>query len=319
MDFNVKEAIDRVAQMSDAKPVSFAVPVGSTIPMMAVPAGTNLLSIKKYLDEYAGKPDRRVGTDSLQDLESLIIWLNRHKDAGSVVFCDTVRTAPKMLSIIDYHHIVASDDGDRLPMSGDEKARFRQFRALYEFPLSEHWKAWRAVDGKPMDQVDFAEFLENRVLDLCAPDISTDGETGVDTKKLPPQVEQLLARLGGRCAQPQDIITLSRGLEITANSRQATRYDAQTGEGGLVFEETHSGAGGQKVMVPKVFLIAIPLFDKSPFHYRIPVRIRYRLPGGIKWTFSLFGADDVIDQAIRDAAEHVRDGTALPLFYGTPA
>lgn len=94
----------------------------------------------------------------------------------------------------------------------------------------------------------------------------------------------------------------------------------QSGEGGLVFEEAHQGAGGTKVNVPKVFLIAIPLFDKSPFHYRIPVRIRYRLDSGlIKWTFSLFGADDVIDEAIKEAATHVHEGTSLPLFYGTPA
>jgi hypothetical protein len=69
-------------------------------------------------------------------------------------------------------------------------------------------------------------------------------------KKLPPQVQELLDRLDDRCALPQDIITLSRGLEITANARTAQRYDANTGEGGLVFEDTYSGAGGQKVIVP---------------------------------------------------------------------
>lgn len=316
MDINVKEAIDRIAQLSEVKLTSLSVPVGSTIPIMAVPNGTSLKSIKSFIDEFAIKPDRRVGTDKMQDLGSLIAWINRHADDGTVIFCDTARDAPKLLSIVDYHLAVEREKEGGL--TGDATARFRSFRGLYEFPLSEHWKAWRAVDDKPMDQVDFAEFLENRVLDLCPPDIGTDGE-GAEVKKLPPQVQQLLDRLGGRCALPQDVITLSRGLEITANSRTAQRYDAQSGEGGLVFEEEHQSAGGQKVMVPKLFLIAIPLFDKSPFHYRIPVRIRYRLKGGIKWTFTMFGADDVIDQAIKEAAEHVQEGTAATLFYGTPA
>jgi hypothetical protein len=318
MEINVKDAIDRVAQLSDAKMLSLSTPVRGTIPLMAVPNGTTLQSVKKFLDDYAVKPDRRVGTDTVQDLDSLIAWINRHKDSGSVVFCDTTREAPKLLSIIDYHHKVVVDADGELGDEGDTTARFGKFRALYEFPLSEHWKAWRDVDGEAMDQADFAEFLEERVLDLIAPDISTDGE-GSETKKLPPRVQQLLDALGGRCALPQDVITLSKGLEITATSRAVTRVDVQTGEGALVFEQDHVGADKQKISVPKLFLIGIPLFDKSPFHYRIPVRIRYRLQGGIKWTFTMFGADEVIDAAIREAAEHVRDGATTPLFYGTPA
>ncbi len=315
MDINVKEAIDKIAGMAAPTMVSLAAPVSGTVPVMAVPNGTSLQSIKKFVDEFAGKPDRRKGTDAVQDLESLIAWINRHADDGSVIFCDTTRDAPKLLSIVDYHLAVEREKEGGL--SGDDTARFGAFRALYEFPLSEHWKAWREVDGAQMDQSDFAEFLENRVLDLIAPDISTDGE-GNEINKLPPHVAELLARLGGRCALPQDIITLAKGLDITANSRTVTRIDVQTGEGALVFEESHVGADKQKITVPKLFMICIPLFDKSPFHYRIPVRIRYRLKGGIKWTFSMFGADDVIDAAIKQAAEHVKGGTACPLFYGVP-
>lgn len=317
MEMNVKEAIDRIVQLGQPQITSLSGPMSGTVPIVMAPTGTGVQSVKRLLDEYATKPDRRQGTDTVQDLESLIEWTNRHKDAGTIVFCDTTRDAPKLLTIVDYHHAVAAADDGTLPKSGDDTARFAKFRALYEFPLSEHWKAWRDVDDKPMDQVDFAEFLENRVLDLIAPDISTDGE-GNEIKKLPPQVAELLARLGGSCALPQDIITLSRGLEITAENHTATRVDIQSGEGGLMFEETHVGANKQKVLVPKLFMICIPLFDKSPFHYRIPVRIRYRLAGGIKWTFTMFGADDVIDAAIKEAAEHVKAGTDCPLFYGVP-
>ena len=313
MDVNVKEAIDKIASMAGVTTHSFSAPIRGTVPLLAVPNGTTLQSVKKLVDEYATKPDRRTGTDTVLDLKTLVEWTNRHKDGGSVVFCDTDRDEPKLLTIVDYHRAMNDEIAN-----GDDTARFRSFRGLYQFPLSEQWKAWKDVDGKVMDQADFAEFLEDRVLDLIAPDVSQDGE-GVETKKLPPQVAQLLGLLGGRCALPQDIITLSKGLSVTANARTAQRVDVNTGEGSLMFEEQHLGEGGQRITVPKLFLICIPVFDRSPFHYRIPVRIRYRLQGGIKWTFTLFGADDVIDMAIREAAEHVRDGTALPLFYGVPA
>lgn len=313
-----KEVIDRIAQLAEARMLSITAPVQGTIPIIATHGNTALHGLKCYIDEYAKRPDRRVGTDKVLDLVSLVEWTNRHKDAGSVVFCDTSRDAPKLLTIVDYHHAVNTDPAVEPPRDGDDTARFAKYRALYEFPLSEQWKAWKKVDGVAMDQADFAEFLEDRVLDLIAPDISQDGD-GNEIKKLPPQVAQLLAHLGGRCAFPQDIITLSRGLEITANSKTATRIDVQTGEGSLIFEESHVGADKQKVQVPKLFMICIPVFDRSPYLYRIPVRIRYRLTGGIKWIFTMFGADDVIDQAIAEAAGHVAEKTELPLFKGVPA
>jgi hypothetical protein len=68
---------------------------------------------------------------------------------GSVIFCDTRREAPKLLAIIDYHLPFEREKEGGL--TGDATARCRFFRALYEFPLSEHWKAWRKVDGQPMD------------------------------------------------------------------------------------------------------------------------------------------------------------------------
>lgn len=318
MDFDVKDAIDRIVKLSTPNLAPLA-DQANKMPVMTVPEGMRVESLKKLIDEYATKPDRRIGTDKLQDIESLIAWTNRHKDAGTVVFCDTTRTAPKLLTVVDYHHKVPAAVGEDAtePMSGDDTARFAKFRALYEFPLSEQWKAWRAVDGKTMDQGDFAEFLENRVLDLIAPDIGMDGQ-GTETRKLPQQVAELLGRLGGTCAMPSDIITLAKGLDVTANARTVQRVDVNTGEGALMFEETHAGSGGQKIAVPKLFLICIPLFDKATVHYRIPVRIRYRLSGGIKWTFTLFGADDVTDEAILEAAKTVQAGTGRPLFYGVP-
>jgi hypothetical protein len=131
-----------------------------------------------------------------------------------------------------------------------------------------------------------ADGLARRRRVLGAPENGTEGK-GADAK-LPPQVHELLDRLDDRCALPQELITQSRPLDITATARTAQRYNANTGEGRLVFEDTYSG--GQKVMVPKLFLIAITLFNKSPFHYLIPVRIRYRLHRGIKRTFAMFGA-----------------------------
>ncbi len=298
------ELFDRALDFGDVKIVERGAQA-----FAAVPKNRDLKSIKSLLDEYATKPDRRIGTDKVTDLASLGAWINRHKDAGSVVFCDRTRTAPKLLSVVDYHQ-----EGE-----GDAQARFGKFRALYEFPLDKRWKDWSGIDGKVLDQAEFAAFLEDHVLDLIGPDVSTDG-AGNETRRLPPSVAQYLALMGGRCAQPNDVVALSRGLDVTANNKVSNKVDLQSGEGGIVFESSHTDGNGQRVDVPRLFMIAIPIFERADEHYRIPVRIRYRLrDGSVKWIPTLFGADDIIDAAIKDAADKVAQDTSLPLFYGWPS
>jgi hypothetical protein len=98
------------------------------------------------------------------------------------------------------------------------------------------------------------------------------------------------------------------------------RVDLQGGQDAIVFESTHTDKNGVKIDVPKLFMIAIPLFERSPDHYRIPVRIRYRLvAGAVMWIPTLFGADEIMDTAIRDAAAAVQQQTERPVFYGWPA
>lgn len=278
--------------------------------LASVPNGRSLLSIKKLLDEYATRPDRRIGIDKVTDIATLIEWTNRHKDAHSVTFCDATRTAPKLLSVIDYHQ-----QGE-----GDDKARFRQFRALYEFPLDRRWNEWKAIDGKALDQAAFAAFIEDHVLDLIAPDVSTDGAGEATQVKLPQTVQQLLDLAGGRCAFPQEVMALSRGLDLTSNDKVVNRVNLQSGEDAILFESTHVDKNGVKLEVPKLFMIAIPLFERSPDHYRIPIRIRYRLAGGsVVWIPTMFGADEIMDAAIHDAARTVQAQTERPVFFGWPA
>lgn len=308
MDDLTPATIDRILSLGEGQILDLD---SAATGVIEVAAGKKLVSLKPYLDEYADRPDRRIGTDTVTDIATLVEWANRHKDAGTVVFCDANRETPKLLAIVDYHE----------PGEGDEKARFGVFRAQYAFPLDPRWSAWKEIDGQPLDQAAFAAFIEDHVLDLIGPDVSVAGDDEqTTTVKLPPMVQQLLDLAGGRCAFPNEVMALSRGLDLTANDKVVNRVDLQSGEGALVFESTHVDRNGVKIDVPKLFMIAIPLFERSPDHYRIPVRLRYRLVGGaVKWIPTLFGADEIMDTAIRDAASTVQTETERPLFYGWPA
>ena len=286
---------------TDALPVAIA----------TVPEGRTLESVKKFLDEYLPTPERRVGIATLQDIASFIAWTNRHKNTDSVLRCLLDPKAPSLHAVIDYHQ-----QGPALAPGPDGRARWCRFGATYPLPLDKRWQEWTAISGQPLSQTKFAAFLEDHILDLISPTNSQDGE-GRPSDTAPPEVRRFLAMNGGRCGEPADVVALSKGLEVYADTKVSEKVNLQSGETQFTFEEKHRGAP-DAVVVPQIFLIAIPVFNLSDAFYRVPVRLRYRVvENKLLWFPTLWQAEEVFDKAVRDAAEVAQDKTDLPLFYGT--
>lgn len=303
---NLGELFDRARALGGIELIG---EIGTKI--ASVPEGRKLESIKKLLDEYRARPERRQGTADLQDLASFVAWVNRHKDAASVLRCHMDPAAPKLHAVIDYH-----EEGAGNAVGEDGKARWSGFRATYQMPLDKRWRDWTGISGKPMGQTAFAAFLEDHILDLVPAGNSTTGG-GELVSNLPAEVARFLALAGGKCAEPADVVQLSKGLDLYADTKVAERINLQSGETSFTFEEKHRGAP-DAVVVPQLFLVALPVFYLSDTLYRVPVRLRYRLAEGkLLWIPTLWQAEEVFDKAVRDAADSARQQTELPLFYGT--
>lgn len=278
-----------------------------------MPEGRKLESLKPFLDQYLARPERRAGVQKLDDLASFIAWAKRHADPASALFCQATRETPSICVAIDYHEAGAVTGPD------DALARWVKFGAVHPMPFDPRWLAWRAVDGKPLGQAEFAAFLEDHALDLCPIADSIDPATGKATSTLPADVAEFLRLTGGRCGTPEEVVALAKGLDVAVDQKVANRIRLQSGEQKIVFEETHTtSTGGETVTVPPIFLVVLPVFNLSPQTYRLPVRLRYRLDGGrVVWLPTLWRADETVDAAVRDAAERARAETSLPLFYGS--
>lgn len=263
--------------------------------ILVVPEGRRVESVKKYRDEYAKAPDRRKGTAKLTTLDSFIDHTNRFKDTESAVFADvTNRAAPKMIAVFDYH--LKGPDG---------KPRFGQHRGEYAFPVSDEWKAWTA-QREPMTQEAFAEFLEERILDVMEP--SSIGPGTID----------MAARLGITYASPQRVMELSRGLTIRVGQQVSAYNNLSSGEAQIGFTEAHQDQAGGPLNVPGGFAIAIPVF-RGGDAFTMAVRLRYRVKAGsISWSFAVQQIDKVWDTSVDEACGAVRQKTELPLFYGSP-
>lgn len=314
---NLTEFADHMRGLApiDLKSVSDSRPRQTRAVMLAAVAnGMELKSIKPLLDEYLTAPERKKGTAIVSTLASLVDLVNREKDSDSVLFADNAENAPSLLAVLDYHRAQNVADASNLASADSDATgapRFGQYRVKYPFPVSKEWKAWKAKNGAPMSQGDFAEFLENRLLDVIEP---PSAEVEADKPLL-----DMAAKLGGSFADPAKLLELSRGMAVHVAGSVKQIVNITSGETQVQFEETHQDAQGQPLRVPSLFLIGIPVFDDGAF-YRLAVRLRYRKKeGSLMWAYEIYRADQAFDDAFTEACEKATDETALPLIYGKPA
>lgn len=296
---DMKAVIDTVQRLHETMILRVANdPEDPKVDLLAVPAGVQMLSVKKFLDEYLPAPERKKGTATLTSIASFIAHVNRHKDESSVVFAQT-SGQPKLTAIYDYHE-VAGDE-----YVAGEGARWCDHQAVYAFPISTEWRAWQAVNDKQLEQSAFAALLEDRIADVADPSLANEA------------VNDLLAKIECDLASPARLMELSRGLSVHVESRVTQAVRTSSGETQMTFLQEHKDESGKPLRVPGAFLLTIPLFQGGPL-YRVPVRLRYRvLQQKVVWCISLYRTQEVLDHAVQEALAQVAKETALPVFEGS--
>lgn len=291
-EFSVKEVADLA--LDGAPKVIFIESASFKIPMVSRPSGDGAFeieSVKAEIDKWRDAPERRRGTAVVGTIASFVDLVNRHKDANSAIFADLSDDKPCLTAVIDYHKL-------------DGGARFGAHRIQYGFPISPEWAAWRAGNGRSMPQGEWASFIEEHIADLVAP--------------LAAEKSQFETLFQTKIALPSELISLSRNMQISVEARIKDVRVIQTGESEIVYEEVHKDGSGQKLIVPGLFIINIPLFrDGHPV--RITVRLRYRRNDGkISWFYQLYRASEAVRARLQDDCDAVVKDTALPLYEGKP-
>lgn len=271
--------------------------------VLALPDGKTLKSIKPLLDEYLQAPERREGTATLHQVASFVEHVNRFKDEDSAIFASVENaTEPKLVAVLDYHRQGPAKDG---------AARFGRHRAIYRFPVSDEWTAWSKATREPMNIQQFAEFLEDRVVDIIDPATIEEKAATLNEAK----------QLGITLGTPQGLLEVSRGLTINVKAGVTSAHRLSSGETQVSFNEVHEAAskdGVKSIAIPGGFAIGIPVF-RGGLPYRLLVRLRYRIEGAsIRWSFAISRTERTWQTAVQEACEAAGKGTSLPLFYGSP-
>ena len=253
---------------------------------------------KAVFTEHLTSPERRTGTAVLTRLDSFIEHVNRFSDKDSIIYARDDRDRPALTAVLDYHRAGSESD-----------PRFGEHRSTFNFPLSDEWQAWQKFDKQVMDQREFAEFIEERVVDI---------EYVEDIDALSEEMRRYIGSTNaGRIATPTRMHELSTNLEVYENSVVKQVQKLQTGEAQIRFESDHVDAAGAPVDIPALFIICIPVFAHDAY-YRIVARLRYRATGGLKFWYELWRTDLVFNDAFDKACARVKEETTLPLLVGAP-
>jgi uncharacterized protein YfdQ (DUF2303 family) len=253
--------------------------------------GNGLSAFKNLIDQHRQEPARRLGTANTTTLQSFIDLVDRHKDAGSVVFAKTAWPEPALTAVIDYHDLA------KTPRWGNHRIR-------YAFPVTDEFKVWIDKNGKPMEQAEFAAFLEEHAAELSA--------------AYPPEAAEYEALFKEKFATPADLIALSRSLEVFVGARVKRQERLSSGERTVEFVEEHTNTKGEKVEIPGIFMVAVPAFVDGET-IRIPARLRYRIQGGeIMWFYQLYRWQFWLRDQVKNDLDTVKQRTDLPTFEGSP-
>lgn len=248
-------------------------------------------SLRLFIEEFRQEPMRRKGTAKVETLAAFIELVNRHKDEHSAIFASTMYPKIELTAVIDYH-------------TTTHEPRWGGHRVLYQFPLTEEFKTWADMDGNAMEQGDFARFLEDHAAELASPEQD--------------EINQFQKLFNEKFASPNQLIALSRDLEVYVGAKVKRGERLSSGERTVVFEEQHTNSKGEPVEIPGLFIVNVPAWiDGNPI--RIPARLRYRLAGStIAWFYQLYRWQFWLRNEVINDLTHAGKETTLPTFLGAP-
>lgn len=262
------------------------------------------------------KPARRKGTARLADLQSIIDWTLRFKGETSALFANPDMSAPTLTSIVDYH---APGAVDVATTTGDAGARHCHHRAIYDFPLSDEWKAWMAISDEPLEKDALGEFIEKQAKDIMDPTPAIlKRDERDENQPWENRLIQTAHKIEGRYGQLSQLLAMSRQFQVFETSNLKVTTNRDTGEGELQFLSEHKDGTGQPLKVPNLIIIQIPVFlGGAP--YRMPVRFRYRKSGAsVRFIMSIYNPEKSFEDAFKEAVSEATEQTTLPIFMGRP-
>lgn len=271
---NVHDIVDLASQIQPVEIVSH-----EHMKRVALPPGWEMEQINNI--ELLPAPPRKKGGIILEDVNSFINYINRHKiDGQTTIYCtaDYVKSDISMLCVINDH-------------AGDANGQqWRDHVARYTPRFSEEWNRWTGNNLKTMSQLDMAMFIERNLQDVTAADGYPTG---------------------------QQLLEMATSFQAVQDMRFKSAIRTQNGGINMSFiQDDDTQTLSQMKMFEKI-AIGIPVFWNGDA-YQITARLRYRArEAKLTFEYELIRHDKILEDATKNIIEKVTNSTGVPFYFGS--
>lgn len=226
------------------------------------------------LQAWLSEPRRRTGLYIHTDAASFLDYVGRHRDPDHTsIWVD--QPSARIEAVIN-------DNGLEVPGWKDHRAALRLVR-------TREWQHWKSKDGSYMDQENFADHLQEGILEITSPDSATMLE-----------------------------IAQSIQGKTSVDWRSASRLD--NGAVGFAYQEEIEASAGRagNLEVPATFTLAVSPFDGEEAQ-PIDARLRYRIrQGKLLIGYKLERPDDLEQNVLGQIVGRLRERSFEHVYTGTP-
>lgn len=242
------------------------------------------------LERWQPAPTRARGTTTVRNGDSFATAVTQQRLTSHTPRLYADENALTVTAVLNQTQNTATGDLDGINILG--WGDYRVHLALDRTPA---WKAWSARQGlRP--QIEFADFIEEHLDDLAAPD-----DTYPDL--LP----------------ATDLLDLAQHLQLHRSAHYKRAERLQTGRVQLTYEEADTATAGARgnVSIPEEIHVLVRPFVGADI-YRVKARFRYRIADGgdLFLGYKLIRPEDTERAAFLDELTRIETALELPVVRG---
>jgi uncharacterized protein YfdQ (DUF2303 family) len=241
---------------------------------LVIPERHQHIDLTGLIEKAGAAPRRKTGTVQLSDIASFNVFVADQGLPDAVyIYADP---DSRMLTAVLNDHVKT-----------DDTAGWRDQRAVFKAELSREFSTWLGNNKKPMEQEEFAIFLEDNIADIAEP----SGETLLQ-------------------------VALTLQAKTAVNFESHKRLD--NGQIQFAYTETiDARAGAGMIEIPREFALGLRLF-KNGEGYKIRARLKYRLGAGkVKFWYELDRAENAVEDAFQAYINQAREN-GFTVLIGKP-
>lgn len=225
------------------------------------------------LEDYEARPYRKRGTVTVFDVASFNQVIRDNAGAGDVsIYVDRHPERPVVEAVLNGN--------------GKGGPGWSDFRVRIAARPTPQWQKWKGIDGKLLDQTQFAEFIEENLADISDP----------------PGAEML---------------EVATAFQVARNTsfRRATRLS----DGNVQLEHvenTEAKVGPGAISVPETITLGLAPLYGAPV-YKVPARFRYRLTDGkLTLGIKMQRLEDIMADVLEQVVAAIERSTDVSVLEG---